>query len=366
MEWRYTATPQTLRRGITAQAKTPGTAARRAWVRGFAASVVLAAGIFVLMSARTATLPGSPLALLLTLALLFAVLWPLSLSPAAFARNQILALRLNGRLAAHCGPCAVFLTGAELRMTGGETGGGRADWRCPAAQLARAVAAEGGVLVVCQDGRALFLPPEAFTAHQSVPDCVRLFTQAIAAAQSAAAPDAPAPAAALPGWEPTPSGGILRFTLAEAQARALYRQLNLGVLRTAAYWRRQWWGWALMAAVCWLALLLVGWWLSAAVLLAVAGGMAWRMLYPAGLQNLLGPQMLTLTADGVYLTRESGHWSYPYTAYETLLETADGLFLYSGRTGAAQVLPKSAFADAAQLARCKALLTARLGRGEPG
>ena len=163
-------------------------------------------------------------------------------------------------------------------------------------------------------------------------------------------------------WEPTPSGGVLHFTVTKAQACALYWQLNTGVLRTAAYWRRHWAGWALPFAAAgglWWA---AGWLPALTLLVLALGTRVWRMRHPLNLQSLIGAQIVTLTADGLYLTRPGGRLYAPYTAYDTLRTTPDGLLVYNSGSGAALVIPRSAFADAAALAGFTALLRARIGR----
>lgn len=163
-------------------------------------------------------------------------------------------------------------------------------------------------------------------------------------------------------WEPTPGGGILRFTMTQEQACALYGRLNTGALRTAAYWRRHWAGWLAPLAAAGLLAYPLGP-LPALALLAVAlGTRVWRLRHPLHLQSLVGEQIFTLTPEAIYITRAGAHLRVPYTAYDTLRTVPEGLLLFHRASGAAQAIPATAFADAGEMAAFAALLRSRLAR----
>ena len=363
MQWQFTRTRADLEAGLMAEALTPGTTARGQFRRTAVRTAAVFVALIIFLTLTMAPQMGAFWWLMPAFTLLcFVVTAVLLLTPRGFARLQIRAFGAEHDVSALLTACTVTLDEDAFWATGGDLVTGTSEWRCPLFVLDRAVNIAGGVLVVCQDGRAFFMPPTAFDGAHTAQDCAAAVDAAIGRAKNArlasVLPDA-APRAA--GYTATADGAVLNFTLEEPEAKQLYRQMVGAAYRQPAIYLRSWQLWLVFALILGYEVYLF-WPLAVVTAGIVAGTVVWGAWHPKQLQGMLGGQTLTLSADGIETVRDNGRWQYPWSAFDMVLETKDGLFPYSVRGGAVLFVPKAAFAQAEQCAAFAALLRQHIGK----
>lgn len=381
MEWHYMRTERSVKTMFRAAASRRGTRARRRVMLGnLAMGAAFALGLLLTLHPWSMTRAERAAAwIVLGLDLVvYAVV--VACSVRCYVWRQLRLLKAQDMLENALGPQTVRLEGGRLALIGSQISGS-GEFFCTAAELERAEAAFGGVLVVFRDGRAEFLPADAFSEAQPVPACVAAFQAAIAQARAAAAPGprqaeeipaqgSPAGAGAEPvqGFVPDgQGGGTLRFLLEPAQAAEICGQLNRRLLITPGYWLGQWRAYSVLllfamvillvggppALLGYLALVLV-------VQLAAALLIAFAPKRPERLAPACGPQTLCLLPGGLHVERPSGRWDFRYEEFTQLVETESGLFFYKPRRNVMLPIPKTAFRSQQELEEFCELARAKL------